>query len=252
MDVSIILPCYNEAKILKRTVFAVQKIMDKTVYEYEIIIAEDASSDGTDRIARGLSEASEGQIIWLHRNERRSRGSAVSAAIKHSRGRITGFIDLDLETPVHYIYPLILEIENGADIATCIRIFKLNKSLSSFQLPKLLSHYCYHWLSRKLLRINLFDTEAGIKFFNRKRILPILDKIRDKHWFWDTEVMVRSYYKGYRIKEIPSLFLPDYKRSSKVNLFRDSYDYLVNLLRFRKELNQLYKSAGGTDEEIKG
>lgn len=243
MDLSIILPCYNEAKVLRKTVLAIRNVLEKTIYKYEIIIAEDGSNDGTDQIAKELS-LEFNNVIWLHRDERLGRGSAVSAAIKKSRGRIAGFIDVDLETPVHYIYPLVLEIEDGADIATCIRIFKLNKYQLFHRLSKVASHYCYLWLVRTLLRVNLNDTEAGFKFFKREQILPLLDEIKDKHWFWDTEIMVRSYYKGYKIKEIPTLFLPDHRRVSKVNLLKDSYDYLFNLLRFKKELKYLRKSIG--------
>lgn len=242
MDVSIIIPCYNEAPVLKNTVLAIRNLLDKSVYNYEIIIAEDSSDDGTGQIAKELSEEFD-NVIWLHRDRKRGRGSAVSDAIRKSRGHVVGFIDVDLETPAYYLYPMILEIENGADIATCIRIFKLKTHELIYQWPKVLSHYCYIWLVRKFLRVNLQDTEVGFKFFNRKRILPILDEIKDGHWFWDTEIMVRSYYKGYKIKEIPTLFLPDYTRNSKVKLLKDSYDYLVNLIKFRKELRQLDKPS---------
>lgn len=242
MDISIILPCYNEAAVLKKTVLAIRGLLEKTVYKYEIIIAEDNSSDGTDRIAEDLSKEFD-NIIWLHRDKRYGRGSAVSEAIKKSRGRISGYIDVDLETPVHYIYPLVLEIERGADIATCIRVFKLDKYMLLFRLPKVAAHFCYRWLVRRLLRIDLVDTETGFKFFNRERILPVLDEIKDKHWFWDTEIMARSYDKGYKIKEIPTLFLPDYTRISKVDLLKDSLDYLTNLFKFRNELRQQRKST---------
>lgn len=245
MDVSIILPCYNEADVLERSVLSIRKVMDKTAYSYEIIIAEDNSTDGTADIAKRLSEQFN-NVVWLHRSHMRGRGSAVAEAIKKSKGRIAGFIDVDLETPARYIYPIVLEIENGADISTCIRVFKLTTKQLFFRLPKVMSHFCYIWLVRKMLGIKLEDIEAGFKFFNKERILPVLDEVKDTHWFWDTEIMVRAYYKGYKIRETPTLFLPDYKRKSKVNLLKDSYDYIVKLFKFRKELKVAKK-----DEEIK-
>ncbi len=135
---------------------------------------------------------------------------------------------------------MIIEVEKGADIATCVRIFKLTGSQLLFRFPKILSHYCYLWLSRMLLGTNLRDTEAGFKFFNKERILPVLNEVKNKHWFWDTEIMVRSYYKGYKIRELPALFIPDYSRVSKVSLLRDSFEYLFNLFKLRKELKHLH------------
>ena len=81
-----------------------------------------------------------------------------------------------------------------------------------------------------------FDNEAGFKFFNRGRILPILDKVKDTHWFWDTELMVRSYRLKYKISTLPMLFLPDHLRKSKTNLLLDSVSQLIKLFKFRKEL----------------
>jgi glycosyltransferase involved in cell wall biosynthesis len=102
VDVSVILPCYNEAKILRTSVEAVMVVMEQTKYRYEIIIAEDASRDGTAAIAKMLSEEFP-NIVWIHREERRGRGSAVANAIVQSRGSICGYLDADLETPAHYI-----------------------------------------------------------------------------------------------------------------------------------------------------
>ena len=235
MDVSIILPCYNELEALKSTVPAIQRVMDSTIYEYELIIAEDSSTDGTAELAKKLAEEND-NIVWVHRSDVRGRGLALTNALRLSRGRIAGFIDVDLETPAHYIYPAILEIENGADIATCNRVYKLNRYHFLYRLPKVLSHYCYLWISRHLLGMENFDNEAGFKFFNRGRILPILDEVKDTHWFWDTEIMVRSYRLNYKISALPMLFLPDHLRKSKTNLLLDSVSQLIKLFKFRKEL----------------
>ena len=122
MDVSIILPCYNELEALKSAVPAIQRVMDSTIYEYELIIAEDSSTDGTAEFAKKLAEEND-NIVWVHRSDVRGRGLALTNALRLSRGRIAGFIDVDLETPAHYIYPAILEIESGADIATCTSVY---------------------------------------------------------------------------------------------------------------------------------
>ena len=242
VDLSVILPCYNEAKVLARTVERIREVLDRTKYTYEIVIVEDESSDGTDKIARSLSEKFE-NVVWLHREKRYGRGSAVAYAITRSRGEICGCIDVDLETAPHYIPTLILAIENGADIASCIRVYKINR-YQFLRLPKLLVHCGAKVLIRYLLKVPLQDTETGCKFFRKNRIRPILEKINDGHWFWDTETLVRPYYEGYVIKEIPTLFIPDYTRESKVNLVRDSVIHFKRLLEFRKEIKRTYWKRG--------
>ena len=235
IDISVILPCYNEAKIIEESVRTVEDILKQSSYRYEIIIAEDASTDGTDKIAKELSERSN-HIVWSHRDKRIGRGSAVAHAIRKSRGKIVGFLDADLEAPAHYILPLAMGIEQGADIATGVRHIYLKKMDFIFKLDKILTHYGYLWISRRMLGTTLQDTETGFKFFNRERILPILDEIKDQHWFWDTEVMVRPYLKGYKIKEIPIIFSMRHDRKSKVHFIRDSVTHFKKLLDFRREI----------------
>ena len=237
-DVSVILPCYNEAGYLQRAVETIREVLERTRYSYEILIVEDDSTDGTDKIAKSLSERFE-NVVWLHRDGRGGRGSAVAYAISRARAGICGCIDVDLETPAHYIPALILAIERGADIASCIRVYKINR-YQLLRFPKLLVHYGAKLLIRRLLRIPLQDTETGCKFFKKDRILPVLGKIKDGRWFWDTEVLVRPYYDGYAIEEIPTLFIPDYSRESKVNLVRDSFAHFARLLEFRGEIKRTY------------
>jgi hypothetical protein len=62
----------------------------------------------------------------------------------------------------------------------------------------------------------------------------VLDEIDDQRWFWDTEVMVRSYYKEYNIVEIPCLFLRRFDKTSTVSPLADTVDYFRQLWRFRK------------------
>ena len=61
----------------------------------------------------------------------------------------------------------------------------------------------YNFLVRKILSSQVVDHQCGFKAFNRERILPVLPSIRDTHWFWDTEILVRAQRRGYRVKEFP-------------------------------------------------
>lgn len=239
IDVSIILPVFNEAAILRASVEKVKAQMDQTKYTYEIIIAEDASTDGTDVMAKELSQEF-GNVSHLHRDKRYGRGSAVANAILNAQGPICGYLDADLETPASYIPMFIKAIEEGADIASGAREFKVKPEELLTLFPKLAAHYVYAWLSKQLLKVPINDIESGCKFFRRDRITPILTEIKDTHWFWDTEVMVRPYYKGYSVREVPVIFTLDTAHETKVNLVKDSISHLTNLFKFRKEVKNNY------------
>jgi hypothetical protein len=82
--------------------------------------------------------------------------------------------------------------------------------------------------------------------------LPILGQVEDEHWFWDTEVMVRSLLQGYRIVEIPCLFIKRYDKRSSVNVFQDSFDYFAKLWRFRRVVRQMRKVTSQSQSAAEG
>ena len=92
----------------------------------------------------------------------------------------------------------------------------------------------YSWLVGNLLGVDIKDTETGCKFFNREAILPVLEKTQDPHWFWDTEIMVRSYYEGLKIVEYTVLFIRRPEVPSTVRLIKDSLYSFFKLWQFRK------------------
>jgi hypothetical protein len=91
---------------------------------------------------------------------------------------------------------------------------------------------------RTLLGASVQDTESGFKFFRREALLPVLDRIRDPGWFWDTEFMVRAARRGLRIEEIPGAFVRRRDKKSTVRGLRDSLRYFAKLLAFRRELRR--------------
>lgn len=233
-EVSIIIPSYNEGSILEKNLGEIKQIMDMTKLDYEIILIDDKSKDKTVEIAKKIVSENNNFRLLCH-NKNVGRGGTVSEGIKIANGDTVGFIDIDLETPAHYILPLIQAIKEGADIATADRVYKFK--LNDFSvLHRWIAHKAYKLIVKLTMKTELVDTETGCKFFRRTKILPILDEIKDKHWFWDTEIMVRSYYKGLKIKEIPTLFIRKKEVPSSLKFVRDTIDYIKNVIRFRKEL----------------
>jgi glycosyltransferase involved in cell wall biosynthesis len=231
MDVSLILPCLNEMQVIEESLSEIENVLESTVYDYEIILVDDGSTDGTVAFIEQYCSKNPktGKLIHPHNM---GRGAAVQDGIRAARGKVVGYIDIDLEVPAYCILPLIQEIRNGADVATGHRVYRLDRN--TFQ--RFIFSKGYAWLVRWLLKANLADTETGIKFFNRGTILPLLEDIVSPHWFWDTEIMVRAYYTGLKIKEIKVLFDKRPEVGSTVRLWADILDYLKNLRRFRADL----------------
>ena len=235
LNFSLIIGCYNEERVLRESIKQIIDVFEIANIEYEIIFVDDKSTDNTVGIIR---EILKGHADWqlIEHSKNVGRGKTVADGIKVSRFPIVGFIDLDLSTSPWYLPRLIYEAKNGADIATALRVYKLRpRTLFRWILSK-----GYNFLMRHLLECDLNDTETGCKVFNKAKMLPLLDVIRNPHWFWDTEIMLRSRLAGHRIKEVPSVFIRE-GLSTTVRVFKDTKDYMVNLIRFRRELNDIKK-----------
>jgi len=238
LDLSVVVACYNAAPYLRQSIGELVSVLELLRYRgsYEIVFVDDASTDGTLAVIEELQQAYPGvaTTVITHRHNM-GRGRTVTDGLLAARGRMAGFLDIDLETPAHYIAAAALAIEGGADVATAWRIYKLLPHSLGRQILSL----GYHALEAHILRVPLHDTETGFKFFNRARILPVLAACHDRGWFWDTEIMARSYFGRLRIVEIPTLFCKRDDKKSTVRLLADSRTYLRQLLRFRAEARRL-------------
>ncbi len=230
-DVTIVIACYNEEEVLEENVKEIERVMNQTLYSYELVLVDDCSSDKTRDLIVKIAENKSNMRYVLH-EQNVGRGGTVSDGIKIAKGRIVGFLDIDLEVHARYIPSMILAINDGYDVVTGHRIYKVTLEPIGF-LRHILS-LGYRRLMRFFLGVPLEDTETGYKFFNRQKILPLIEKTKNKGWFWDTEVMALSYYEGLKIKEIPCLFLRSPDKKSSVKIFKDSYDYFVALCKFKR------------------
>lgn len=232
IDVSFIIACYNEEKLLNESVRRVMSVLDDSVFSYELIFVDDNSQDNTrDIIASILKKYRNFRAIYHAVNQ--GRGKTVRDGIALARGNVVGFIDIDLEVSPVYIPSFVRMIADGkTDVVTGLRVYR--EGVMSIH-RSILSRG-YSWLVRSALGIPLQDTETGYKFFNRKKILPIIKKTQNNGWFWDTEIMTYAHYTGLSVREVPVLFVRRFDKTSSVRLVHDTVEYLRNIWAFRISL----------------
>ncbi|MFP4590010.1 MAG: flippase-like domain-containing protein [Halobacteriales archaeon] len=203
VDVSVILPAYNEAETLSTTVERTLEALDDLDLPagYEVLVAEDGCSDDTPAVAEALA-ASNPTVRHLHSDERLGRGRALERAARASRGSIVVYFDTDLATDLGHLGELIAAVRDGpAAIATGSRL--LPDSEADRPIGRDVPSRVYNGLARILLASAVRDHQCGFKAFDRAVLLELLDDIRAEHWFWDTEVLVRAQRAGHEVAELP-------------------------------------------------
>lgn len=229
IDISVILTGYNEGPSVEDNLLKVKQLLDHSKYKWEMILFDDRSSDATPDAFAGFARKYKNIRAYFHKRNI-GRGGTVIDAIKKSRGRFVGYIDTDLELSPVYVFEFIQMLERGFDIVIATRFY----TVSPGNLLRTIISKGYIFLMKLLLNLEFKDTEAGFKFFNKRKIMPILKKIEDKRWFFDTELVARSYLSGLKIAEIPVVYIQNRNKKSSVRIFQDSTDYFRKLLKFRK------------------
>jgi dolichol-phosphate mannosyltransferase len=119
--ISIVSPTYNESENIRLLVKRISQVMSNR--EYEIIVVDDNSPDGTEKVAKDLSK--EYPVRTLVRNGKLGLASAILTGFDHARGNIIGVIDADLQHPPEYLLKFVKAIEqNDCDIAIGSRYTK--------------------------------------------------------------------------------------------------------------------------------
>jgi glycosyltransferase involved in cell wall biosynthesis len=160
-QVSIIFPAYNEVNYLSEAVEKTIVELELFTASYEIIIAEDGSTDGTAELAEALTRKNP-NIKHIHRDERLGRGKALNNAFKQSNGEVLVYMDLDLATDIKHLKSLVEAVTvEGYDFATGSRM--LPESKVERTLRRSISSKTYNWLVRRMLGSKLRDHQCGFK-----------------------------------------------------------------------------------------
>lgn len=238
MDLSFVIACYKDAPHLVRNTLALCDYLSATTLRYEIIFVEDGSPDHTAvEIRRGAKLLAEKNIpvrtIFHERNL--GRGAAVSNGFLAASGDIVGYIDIDLEPLMDSVLPMVRMIQRGEADLICGRRVIANAIAKPI---RVLSSYIYRWVAHIALPLPIADTECGLKLFKRATILPIIHTCVDKRWFWDTEIVHRTWLAGLVIKEHWIVFFEDRSKASTVRLIPDTFAYLKAILKYRQQLKE--------------
>ena len=250
VEVSVVLPAYNEEGTIERTVGETLAALGEFLPEdsFEVLIAEDGCEDRTPEIASRLADEDE-RVQHVHSERRLGRGGALRRAFRAARGETLAYFDTDLATDMDHLEELVESVRSGAsDVATGSRWMPGNVAERPAQ--RGVPSRAYNTLVRGFLRSDVRDHQCGFKAFDRDALYHLLDEVEDDHWFFDTELLVRAQREGYRVKEFPVEWTP--KGDSKVDLVRDVVGMGSQILRcwwqlaIQPRITRRVTVAGGT------
>ncbi|MCZ0862046.1 glycosyltransferase [Methanocorpusculum vombati] len=197
---TVVIPVYNDAAALRAAVPASVEVLEGLGLPFELILCEDASTDGSRETAAAFA-ASDDRIRVNHSDVRRGKGGALSDALAASHGDIFCFYDVDLSTDLANLPTLLEKIQAGADIVVGSRFLAQSTVLRSGDREA--TSVGFNRLVRMLLGSSIRDHQCGFKAFRRERLVKLMPYVQARGWTWDTEVLALAQRCGLTIEEIP-------------------------------------------------
>jgi len=229
--VSIILPAYNEASRIEGSILEVERAIVSFSASYEIIVSEDGSTDGTERIVASLSQSNP-HIRLLHSSVRLGKGKAIKRALASANGDVIVFMDVDLATSLDYLPQILKLTQKHRGMAIGSRHVKGSKVQR--RVSRTLSSLMYNLFVRLLFLDGVRDHQCGFKAMSREVATVLLDKTVSDGFFFDTEMILRCKKLGFPVTEIGVEWAETTKKSeSAIRLFPDAARLGLDLLRFR-------------------
>jgi dolichyl-phosphate beta-glucosyltransferase len=229
-QISVIIPCYNEEKIIYRNAIKVFNYLKERFKNFEIIVVNDGSNDRTIEELRKLENFIKIKVINNKKNQ--GKGKAVRDGILRSNCDVIMFVDADLPVRVEEIERFLAEIKKGYDIVIASRFLPGAKLIIPAKWYRKIAERIFMFL--RMIILNTFeikDTQCGFKMFKGEVAKKIFSKSKINGFAFESEIIFLAKKFGYKIKELPVLL--QNPQESHVKIFKDPFQMFFDLIKIR-------------------
>lgn len=200
-QLSVVMPAYNEGDNIFNNIQKVSTALSGFTDKFEIIIVNDGSKDNTkEEVKRAIQVNDKVRLVSYKTNG--GKGKAIKEGVKAAKGQYIAFLDSDLDLPPEQLEAYVAQISNGsADVVIGSKMHK-DSQIDYPAVRKMIS-FCYYCMLKVLFRLNVKDTQTGIKVFKSEALKPVIELIKTEGFAYDIEILVALNCRKYRIKEMP-------------------------------------------------
>jgi glycosyltransferase involved in cell wall biosynthesis len=235
IELSVVLPCLNEAETLATCVTKARGSMEALGVEGEIVVADNGSTDGSQSIAEALGA----HVVPV---PERGYGAALRTGIAAAEGRFVIMADADDSYALDDLGPFVEALRGGADLVMGNRFAGGIEPGAMPALHRYLGNPVLSWVGRLFFRVPINDFHCGMRGFRRDRIMDL--GLTTVGMEFASEMVVRSAINGLNITEVPTTLKPDGRsRAPHLRTWRDGWRHLRFLLAFSPRWLFLYPAV---------
>ena len=229
-NVDLVIPVYNEEHILAQSIATVLGFLEgHPEHAWRIVVANNASTDGTLAVARRLEEAYPGKVAALDIPVK-GRGIALRIAWLTSPADVSAYMDVDQSTDLAHLPQLIDPLANNeADVSYGTRLHRDSQTKRGFKREFISRSYVF--LLRTLAGLKVSDAQCGFKAIRHDAARAIVPLVKDTQWFFDSELLLIAQKNGYRLREVPVRW--DEDTDTRVHIVKTATEDLKGIWRLR-------------------
>ncbi|GLW62035.1 dolichol-P-glucose synthetase [Actinomadura rubrobrunea] len=224
MELSVVMPCLNEAETVATCVRKTVGFFEKHGIDGEVVVADNGSTDGSQQLAR---EAGARVVPVIDKGY----GNALMGGIRAARGKYVAMGDADDSYDFTTLMPFLEELRDGADLVMGNR-FKGGIAPGAMPwLHRYVGNPVLSFIGRLFFRSKIGDFHCGLRAFNRESILRL--GLQTGGMEFASEMVVKATLAKYDIREVPTTLSPDGRsRPPHLNTWRDGWRHLRFLLLY--------------------
>jgi dolichol-phosphate mannosyltransferase len=217
MKYSVILPTYNERENLPLMISMLNKAFTENGLDYEVVVVEDNSPDGTLQVAKTLQDFYGSSRVIIHsRPGKMGLGSAYMDGLKHCSGEFIFLMDADMSHHPKYIPAFIAkQLEGNYDVVTGTR-YAHGGGVAGWDMKRVITSRGANLLANILLNPGISDLTGSFRLYKRDVLEDLMKSVKGKTYVFQMEVIVRAKQKRYDIAEVPIVFVDRLYGESKL------------------------------------
>lgn len=230
LDLSLVVPCYNESATLVDKMTAVVEYMKTLPYHYELILVNDGSKDNTAAKILEIHELFPDVVKVSGYTENRGKGFAVRRGMAEASGENIFFMDADLSTKLDHIEEFMGLLQEHSVVIGSRKIpgCKIVKKQTPF---RVFVGKTAKLVTSTIVDLDFYDTQCGFKAFKKEVVKVMLPELTIDRFCFDVEMLYVAKLHGYAFKEVPVVW--ENREESTVNPVRDGIKFAQDLVRIR-------------------
>jgi len=199
VTVSVLIPAYNESKIIGRSLDKLCSFFDGSSLEYEIVVCDDCSKDGTPDVAKAVG-SSTGKVNVLRFTRRIGKGGTIRNAVQVARGEVLLILDADL--PVSLGENVLHAVASAKDKGGLVVGVRRMLTGGSYGAARRLLSVGYNTLVKLLFRTGVRDHQTGLKAMRVEVARRVVEEVRSDGFLFDTSLIVNARRLGVPVEAV--------------------------------------------------